>query len=166
MIRNVLSDLWVFIILLLLQVFLLSRIHLFGVATPLLIIYFVIRFRRDTPIWYMLISSFLLGLITDVFLNTPGVGAGSMTFAAMIHPFALNLFTTRESAEDLKPGFQTLGSTKYFTFCLILVAVFCALFFTLEAFSFFNILLWIECFIGSTALTLILVLAIANLRKH
>lgn len=57
----------------LLQALVLNHVHLFGVATPLLYVYFAISFRRKTSKWSMLIWCFLLGLGIDVFSNTPGL---------------------------------------------------------------------------------------------
>lgn len=46
-----------------------------------------------------------------------------------------------------------------------MVLIFCIVFFTLEMFSFFNILFWLECVGGSTILTYLLILAIENVRR-
>ena len=65
---------------------------------------------------------------------------------------------------DLLPGVRTLGSS-YFWYSLIIVVIYCLLFFTLETFNFFNWLQWIECIVGSAALTYVLLMAIENVRK-
>lgn len=93
-----------FILLVLLQVLVLNHIHLFGVATPLLYIYFILSMRRDYPRWALLVWAFALGLLTDTFQNTPGVGAASLTLLAFLRPNLLQLFITREMAEDLIPS--------------------------------------------------------------
>ena len=38
-------------------------------------------------------------------------------------------------------------------------------FFTLEMFSFFNFLKWLECVLGSTVLTVALIMAVDSLRR-
>ena len=62
-----------FIVLLLVQVLVFNHIHLFGYATPLLYVYFVLSARRGFPKWALLLWAFLLGLSVDVFSNTPGL---------------------------------------------------------------------------------------------
>ena len=63
----------------LVQVLVCNQIHLFGFATPLVYVYFVILFQRNYPKWAILLWSFSLGLLIDVFSNIPGVAAGAMT---------------------------------------------------------------------------------------
>lgn len=72
-----------FLGLLLVQVLVLNHVHLFGYGTPLPYIYFAISFRRGYPKWGVLVWSFLLGLCIDMFSNTPGVAAASMTLAGL-----------------------------------------------------------------------------------
>ena len=82
-----------FIILALVQGLVLNHVHLFDVATPMVYVFFVLTFRRNSFRAGMLIWSFLLGLIVDIFSNTPGVGAASMTLMAFIQPYLLFLKT-------------------------------------------------------------------------
>ena len=90
------------VILLLIQVLILNNIHLFQVATPLLYVLFVITFRRGMPKWMILTYSFLLGLLLDIFTNTPGLAAGTMTLIAVIQPYLLETLTPRDSAENMR----------------------------------------------------------------
>lgn len=84
---------------------------------------------------------------------------------ALIQPYLLRPFIPRDSAEDLQPGIRTLGTASFSYYALLMVLIFCIVFFTLEMFSFFNILFWLECVGGSTILTYLLILAIENVRR-
>lgn len=161
-----LKRLLLFLGLLLVQVLVLNHIHLFGVATPLLYVYFVVSFRRGYSKWAMLVWSFMLGLCVDVFSNTPGVAASSLTFAGVLQPYILELFMVRDDDENLQPSIHSLGISKYTAYSSIMVGVFCIAFFTVETFSFFNWLLWLLSIITSTALTLLLVLVVDKLRRN
>ena len=154
-----------FILLVLLQVLVLNHIHLFGVATPLLYIYFILSMRRDYPRWALLVWAFALGLLTDTFQNTPGVGAASLTLLACLRPNLLQLFITREMAEDLIPSSSSLGRLTFFYYSAIASGIFCVTFFTLEMFSFFNVVLWLQRTLGSLILTMLLVMAADSLRR-
>lgn len=156
--------LWL-LVLTLVQVLVLNHVHLFGIATPLLYIYFIILFPRNYPRWAMLLWGFGLGLLIDIFANTPGVTCGTLTLMALIQPYLLRPFIPRDSAEDMEPGIRTLGTAQFCYYSLLMVLIFCILFFTFEMFSFFNILLWLECVGGSAALTFILILVIENARR-
>lgn len=161
-----LKRLMLFLGLLLAQVLVLNHIHLFGVATPLLYVYFVICFRRAYPKWAILTWSFMLGLCVDMFSNTPGVAAASMTFTALLQPYILELFMVRDDDDELLPCVMTLGMAKYTAYASILTAIYCLAFFTVETFTFFNWLQWLLSVVTSSALTLLLVVVVDNLRRN
>jgi rod shape-determining protein MreD len=154
-----------FLIFFLAQVIVLGRIHLFGVATPLLYVYFVLQFPRNYPKWALLLWSFSMGLLVDIFFNTPGVAAASLTVIAAIHPYYLELFIPHDSPEDLRPTLKTFGTMRYSNYVIPLVFVYCVLFFTLEHFSFFNAIHWLLCVVGSTLLTVALIFTFEIAKK-
>lgn len=162
---NILIRITVFVILCLAQVLVLNQIHLWNCMVPLLNVYFVLMFSRNYPKWGILLWCFALGLTVDIFSNTPGVAAASMTLAAAIQPYVLNLFVQRDSQDDVYPSIGTLGLARYSYYALIIIFVYCVAFFTLETFCFFNWQQWLPYICGSTALTTVMVLAIENLRK-
>ena len=130
-----------FLILLAAQVLILNHVHLLDVAMPLLYIYFAITFRRGFPRWIILLSCFFMGLIVDMFSSTPGLAAGTMTLVGFIQP----------------GGFAFLSG--------VITTLYCLVFFTLEAFSFFEWFVWLERIIASSLLTWILILAIESVRS-
>ena len=148
------------------QVFVLNHVYLFDVATPLLYIYFAITFRRNYPKWQVLVWSFALGLVMDMFTNTPGLAAGSMTLIALFQTYLIEMLAPRDSAEDLNASIAAMGISKFATLSAILTSLYCLVFFALEAFTFFDWLLWLERVIGSTVLTVVLILAIDTVRTE
>ena len=153
-----------FIVLCMAQVLILNHIHLFDVAIPLLYVYFTITFHRGTPKWMILLWSFVLGLAIDVFSNTPGLAAGSLTLIAAIQPYLLELFVPRDSAENLEVSISTLGIGKFILFSVILLVVYFMVVFALEAFSFYNWQHWLVCAGASSLLTFALMIAIESVR--
>ena len=143
-----------------------NHIHLFQVATPMLCVFFVITFRRNTPKWLMMTWSFVLGLVLDIFYNTPGLAAGTMTLIAMLQPYLVDLLSPRDSAENLKCSAVTLGPANYYLLCVILTFLYCLVFFALEAFSFFEWQRWLLCTLGSTILTFVFIYAIEKVRSR
>ena len=139
------------------QVIVLGRIHLFHYATPLFYVYFVAMFPRNYPKCSVLLWSFLLGLIIDIFSNTPGLAASVMTILAAIQPYYLELYVPRDSADNLQPSMKTLGPVKYAYYVVPMVLLYCLLFYCLEMFTFFNAFYWLMCVVGSTLLTLVLI---------
>ena len=154
---DILKRLGMFVIFVLAQAIVLGRIHLFHYATPLLYVYFVLSFERNYPKWAILLWSFAMGLFIDIFANTPGLAAASMTLIAALQPYYLELFVPRDSADNMKPTIQTLGPSKYSTYIVPLTLLYCIVFYSLEFFNFFNWLQWLFCVVGSTAITLVLI---------
>lgn len=146
-----------FLVFVLAQALVLGGIHLFNCATPLLYVYFVMMFPRNYPKWALLLWSFSMGLLIDVLFNTPGLAAASLTLIAAIQPYLLEAFTTQDSAENLEPTLKTLGWEKYTVYAVMTVLIFCIVIYSLEMFSFFNLLHWAMCVIGSTLITLVFI---------
>ena len=134
-----------------------GRIHLFHYATPLFYVYFVAMFPRNHEKWAVLIWSFFLGLFIDIFSNTPGLAATSLTIIAAIQPYYLELYVPRDSADNLIPSIKTLGPMKYAYYIVPMVLLYCLLFYSLEIFTFFNGFYWLMCVVGSSLLTLVLI---------
>ena len=154
-----------FVVLLVVQVLVLNHVWLLNVATPLLYVYFAITIPRNTEKGEVLVWCFLLGLLIDIFSNTPGLAAGSLTLIGMVQTYLVELFVPRDSAENLQVSAATLGWGKFCTLSGMLILLYCLVFFILEAFNFFDWQLWLLRAVCSTALTLLLMLAIESVRK-
>ena len=75
MITDTLYKIFWFIGLVLLQVLILNHIHILGIATPFLYIYFIIKLSSGVSRNVVMLWAFLLGIIIDIFSNTPGMNA-------------------------------------------------------------------------------------------
>ena len=148
------------------QVLVLGRIHLFGYATPLLYVYFVLLFPRSYPKWAVLLWSFGLGLVVDVFFNTPGVAAASMTLLGVIQPYYFEMYVSRDASENMQPSMRNIGWMKYFYYSLVMVVIYCLVFFTLDAFSFYNWVVWLKSVIGSAIITLLMILTFETVQDR
>lgn len=155
-----------FVVLLVVQVLVLNHVWLLNVATPLLYVYFAITFPRNTEKGEVLGWCFFLGLLIDIFSNTPGLAAGTLTLIGMTQTYLVELFVPRDSVENLEVSAATLGWGKFSMLSGILTLIYCLLFFILEAFNFFDWQLWILRAVFSTVLTLLLMLAIESVRSR
>ena len=154
-----------FIVLCLVQGLVLNHIDLFGYATPLLYVYMALTFPRGYPRWAILLWCFFLGLSVDTFTNTPGVAAASMTLVGLLQPFVLELFMQRDSEENFKPTLMNLGYVSYIYYMLLLLSIYCIAYYSIEMFTFFNWLQWVECVVGSLLITSVLVFVIEHMRR-
>lgn len=150
--------------LLLLQVLVFNHIHLFGYATPVIYVYILCLQPLDTPRYSWLLWGFFTGLVADLFSETPGVGAASMTLTAMCAPVLLRLMVSKDSAEDMVPHYSTLGNMKFIWYVVLVVLLQQAAFLMLEIFSFFNAWDMLCTYLGSSILTVIFILVLAGMR--
>lgn len=153
------------LLLTLLQAFLFGRIHLFGVATPLVYVYYVLSMPRNVSHAVSMPLAFLLGLLVDIFANTPGLASASMTLVAFLQPYILKLFLKKEDSENYRPSMAEMGFRRYFTYAMMILVIYCFAFFTLEAFSFVHLYEWMLSIVGSIVLTTLLILVYESIRR-
>ena len=84
MINNLLRGFIYFVVLVLVQVLILNNIHFLRVATPFLYLYFILKIPVGTSQTNVVFFSFLIGLVIDMFSNTPGMHAFACTLAGFI----------------------------------------------------------------------------------
>jgi len=154
----------IFVALILAQVLVFNHIQLLGYATVFIYVYFVVMFPRNYPRWAMLLWSFFLGLTADVFTNTPGLAAASLTLTGFLQPYLLELLLPREMPEKMKVSSATLGFPKFSTLTAILVLGHCLILFSLESFSFFNVQQWALSIVCTTLLTFLMIIALETIR--
>ncbi len=152
-----LKRLGTFVLLCILQVVVFNHVHLFGIATPMLYLIFLMQFPYNYPRTGILLWCFALGFIIDMFGNTPGVASASLTLLAALHPYILLMFMPRDSEDDFVPSLSSLGVQLYFFYLLFITFIYCLLFFSLEMFNIAHWLYWLECVAGSTVLTVLLI---------
>ncbi len=156
------KELLMFTLLILLQVLLLNRITVFGVATPILYIFFLLKLPLDRNPYYVIISGFILGFIIDIFLNTPGMNAAATTIVATFRKIILDLFYSKEEFQELVPGLYT-GAARFIKFAVATVFLHLTLLFFIESFTLFNLPNTLIRIGSSLLLTLVLVFAIDGL---
>ena len=83
---------------------------------PLLYVYFALLFPYNYPRWAVLVWCFLMGLVMDVFSNTPGVAAASMTLIGLLQPIFFGAFVQHDNQEEVKPHLRSMGFTAYFSY--------------------------------------------------
>lgn len=151
-----------FVILILLQTLVLNRISVFGVAVPILYIYFLIKLPKNRNLFYVVISGFLMGLIIDIFLNTPGMNAAATTIVATLRKPLMNIFFSKVEYEDFVPSIYT-ETGAFLRYSVVMVLLHQTLLFFIESFTFFNLTSTLIRIGASSVLTLILIIALDGL---
>ena len=152
------------LLLLALQVLVFNHLHLWGVAVPLVFVYLLLMFPKDTPRWEVMVWGFVMGLSVDVFANTPGVAAGAMTVTGLVQPVLLGLMLPKDTVEAFTPSYRLMGTWTYLRYVLMLVLFHHIAFFSLEFFSFFHWEHWLTELLGSWLLTVVVISVLERLR--
>lgn len=163
MVQTIVKEIVWLVILVLVQALVLNRVHILGYATPLPYVYLILKFPAGSSRDANLIWAFCLGLLTDIFSNTPGLASASTVLLAMLQPFFLKLFSVKEDNAETNPSAREMGSGAFIRYVITCVLFHHIVFYLLDSFSFFH---WSDVLInigGSTVFTVLLVFALEGL---
>jgi len=121
-----------------LQVLLLNNIHLFNIATPLLYLYVILKIPVHISRSQVIVISFLLGIVMDIFFNTLGMHAAACSLAGMFRNPIMYSFTEKELLEEATPSYQTLGVGAFIRYASSLVIIHHVALFCIESISLFD----------------------------
>lgn len=153
-----------FIVMVLVQVLICNHILLFGVAAPLVFVYFIIRLPMGLSTNWLLTLSFILGLTVDIFSDTPGVDSLACTLLAIARRPVFYAYVPRDDrTKDIAPSLSTLGPGTYAKYLVTMVSIFCLLAFSIEYFNFANVREIVVMAGSSALLTFVLLLGIDSL---
>jgi len=110
----------------------------------------------------VVISGFLMGLIIDIFLNTPGMNAAATTIVATLRKPLMNIFFSKVEYEDFVPSIYT-ETGAFLRYSVVMVLLHQTLLFFIESFTFFNLTSTLIRIGASSVLTLILIIALDGL---
>jgi len=153
-----------FVLLLAAQITIFNNMNLFGYVNPFPYILFIMLFPVNGNRYSLLLSSFLLGLTMDMFLNSGGVHATSCLILAYFRPYIFK-FSFGLSYEYQTVKINDSLSPERFSFILISVIIHHFSLFILEIFTFEYFFTIITRTILSTLFTLILSIIIIYLIK-
>ena len=153
-----------FVVLLLVQVFILNNIRINGYINPYLYVMFILLLPFETRGWLLLLSSFILGLLIDIFAHTPGMHAAAAVFMAFCRPTIIRFISGGKGIEPgMKPGILSMGFQWFFAYSAILIFLHHLVYFYIEIFRFSEFLQTFYRMLISTASTLVLVLVVEYL---
>ena len=138
MIKNLVKILMYFVLFVFIQVLVLDNIHLFRIITPFLYLYIIVKIPVNVPRSQMIVISFLLGIIIDVFSNTLGMHAAACSLVGMIRNPLMYTFPEKGLAENDTPSYRTLGVWAFMKYVFYLVAIHHITLFLIESISLFD----------------------------
>ena len=113
-----------------------------------------------------MLTAFALGLVIDIFCNTPGVNAGASVLLAFSRTSLLGLFAPRDEFENYEPGIYTIGIWPFVRYAFVATLLHHTALFMLESFSLMQLGLLSLRILCSTLLTVMLIMAIEFIRHR
>lgn len=160
MTKEILRFTMLFVLLVLCQVVVFNHICLFGVAIPLVFVYFLVKLPVTLGLNWVMTLAFVLGLTVDMFSNTQGMNALACTLLSVARMPVMRLYVPRQ--DDIvnpEPSVRSFGVAVFMKYALTLVALYCTLFFIIESFAIFDFLRLLLRIVCSTLLTFVIILA-------
>lgn len=161
LIQNILR----FVLLILVQVFVLNNIRLLGYINPYIYILFIFLLPVKFPRAATLMLAFILGIIIDSFSNTPGMHTFATVLIAFLRNPVINIFTAIEEGANPVPSIYSFGLATFVKYIVTLVFIHHTAFFFLEIFTFVGIGQTFLRIILNTLITSVILLGINSFKK-
>ena len=163
--KDTLSHIGRFVILILVQTFILNHINFLGWLNPYIYIIFILLAPININKSLFLLLSFLLGLTIDMFGDSGGVHAAACLIIAFFRPVALR------TVFGLSYEFQTvkLGNTGFgekLAYVTLMVLTHHIVLFSLEIFNFSHILLILKKTLFSSLFTIMITMLVLVLFRR
>lgn len=151
-----------FLLLIAAQVLVFNKLNFFGFINPMVYILFLYWYPIKENRTAFISISFLLGLIIDIFSDTMALHAASSVTIAYLRP-AIMRFVFGVNFEFQSFKLSNTTRIQQITFLALLIITHHLLFFTLEIFSFSNLLLILKKVVFTGAATLVVCLLFRTL---
>ena len=149
-----------FILLILVQFFVLDRIHLSYMVTPYIYILFIFWMPFKFSRTFQMLLAFLLGFVLDSFHHNPGFHAAACVLIAYIRPFLINILIPQEGSEANyeEPSLKSMGGFgPYMVYAGLLTLLHNSWLFLLEALQLGNFWEFVTKTLFSTLISLVLI---------
>lgn len=156
-IKDFLKGFTYFVIVVLVQVLILNNIHFLRVATPFLYLYFILKMPIGMLKTHVIFFSFLIGLMIDIFSNTPGMHAASCAFLGLFRGMLIQLLIGKELPDGVYPSYRTFGTAGFLRYVLVFVVVHHVVLFLIESLTLFDPLFLMIRIVTSVLTTTLLI---------
>ncbi len=157
LVRNTL----LFIVFIAVQVLILYRVKpLHQFVIPYLYFLYILWLPFNTPRIGLTLIGFAFGLTLDFFTHTPGLHAAACSLIAYIRPFLISILISQEGADQnyRSPSVRSMGFVPYATYVIILTLLHHTYLVLLEWLQVGNFWYFLGKVLGTTGISLLLVL--------
>lgn len=162
--KDIISYIFLFVILVLVQALLMNHIVLFNSAVCFIFIYFIIKLPVGLSTNLLLTLSFIIGLAVDMLSDTPGLNALACTILAILkRPFFFAYEQHDDQKRNVSPSLGSMGFFNYSKYLFTLSAIYCIIAFFVEFINFTDVTQILIKAGASTLFTFLVILAIDSL---
>lgn len=158
---SLLKNSLLFLLFLLVQVFVLFQIRpLHQFIVPYVYFLYILWLPFNTPRLGLTFIGFIFGLSLDYFTKTPGLHAAACALIAYVRPFLVNILLSQEGADQnyKSPSVTSMGFAPYATYVVILTFLHHLYLVFLEWMQFGSLWYFLGKVLGTTGISLLLVL--------
>jgi hypothetical protein len=150
-----------FIFIMFIQIFVLNKIPpLHQFIVPYFYFVFILWLPFKMGRSALLLISFSVGMVVDMFFKTPGLHAAACVLIAFVRPFLINLLLPKEATDwgNEEPSKKTMGPVPYATYLIILTLLHHFYLILLEWMQFGSFLYFIGKLVATTLISLFLIM--------
>ena len=150
-----------FIFIMFIQIFVLNKIPpLHQFIVPYFYFVFILWLPFKMGRSALLLISFSVGMVVDMFFKTPGLHAAACVLIAFVRPFLINLLLPKEATDwgNEEPSKKTMGAVPYATYLIILTVLHHFYLIFLEWMQFGSFLYFIGKLMATSLVSLLLIL--------
>lgn len=159
--NSLVKNIFRFIVFILVQVYVLDRIHLHSMITPYIYYLFILWLPFNMKRSWLMLTAFALGFTLDSFSFNPGFHAAACVLIAYIRPFIIDILIPQEGADTNyeEPSAKSMGGfVPYMVYVISLTLIHHGWLFILEAWQFANFWYFIIKTLLSSVVSIVLIL--------
>ncbi|MDO4497598.1 MAG: rod shape-determining protein MreD [Bacteroidales bacterium] len=152
--NSIYITIWFFVCFVL-QVLIFNHLAIAG-GIVLFYVYLLVKMPVEINRPLQIAICFLLGLLIDIFSNTPGMNALACTTIAWVRLPILHAYVVADDFKSGSPNRRAIGQSLFNRYCISIILCHAFLLYLIEAFTCFNILQMLIKIVISTVLTSII----------
>lgn len=150
---------FLFVLMIVLQIFIFNNIQVSGYINPQVYVFFILVLPMNIKGPVLLLLAFGMGLIIDAFTDALAIHALSCLLMAFFRPAILRIFSDNLDPEDMaSPSYYNPGTASLFLYSLILVLIHHSTLFFLELFRFNELFQTLSRTLISAGLTMLFIM--------
>lgn len=158
--RIILVNIFRWLVLLFVQIFLLRNMAFYNLSTPFIYVLFILVLPFQIPNLLLYIVAFITGLTLDAFYDTLGVHTSACIALAFVRILFISVSLNREAVDEPEPSLGNMGFRWFSLYAVLCIFAHHIVLFFLEAFKFTSLAYTLGRTLLSVVFTLFIVLLV------